>query len=285
MHSKHVSRVSSLFAFLVIAGALTSCGGSGSKLSDYVSRVAALTGGNMVTATQRSGRPPSGSGPTVTANSNGAVSIAGGSTAFQIGSTATYSGLAVSVDGVDGYFELTGLTPGSGNTVTIFITIGQSAPQTFNLQVAAGAASSYGAGQAVPVHLTNAGTGDVQVNVSWDVDSDVDLHVVEAGGTEIYYANKGPTTAGGTLDLDSNAACNLDHKRSENVTWPSGRAPHGTYTVRVDLWSACNQARTNYVVTVNVKGQQPQFFNGSFAAADADSGSAGSGRTITTFTY
>jgi len=213
------------------------------------------------------------------------VSIAGGSTAFQIGSTSTYAGLAVSVDGVDGYFELTGLTPGSGNTVTIFVTIGQNAPQTFNLAVAAGTGTTYGTAQAIPVHLTTAGTGDVQVNVSWDVDSDVDLHVVEPGGTEIYYANKGPTTAGGTLDLDSNAACTLDHKRSENVTWPSGRAPHGTYTVRVDLWSACTQARTNYVVTVNVKGQQPQFFNGFFVAADADSGSAGSGRTITTFTY
>src|SRR6266852_5998318 len=285
MHSKHVSRVSSLFALVVISGALTSCGGSGSNLADYLSRVSALTGGTTVTATQRSGRPPSGSGPTVTANSSGAVSIAGGATAFQIGSTSTYAWLAVSVDGVDGYFELTGLTPGSGNTVTIFVTIGQNAPQTFNLAVAAGTGTTYGTAQAIPVHLTTAGTGDVQVNVSWDVDSDVDLHVIEPGGTEIYYANKGPTTTGGTLDLDSNAACTLDHKRSENITWPSGRAARGTYTVRVDLWSACTQARTNYVVTVNVKGQQPQFFNGFFVAAQADSGSAGSGRTITTFTY
>ena len=285
MNSKRVSRVPSLFAFVAISCALISCGGSGSKLTDYVSRVAALSGGTTITATQRSGRPVSGSAPLVTANANGAVSIAGGSTAFQIGSTSTYGGLVVSVDGVDGYFELTGLTPGSGNTVTIFVTIGQSAPHTFNLQVAAGTGTAYGMPQAIPVTLTTAGTGDVQVNVSWDVDSDVDLHVVEAGGTEIFYANKGPTTAGGTLDLDSNAACNLDHKRSENVTWPSGRAPRGTYTVRVDLWSACTQARTNYAVTVNMKGQPPQFFNGFFVAADADSGSAGSGRTITTFTY
>jgi hypothetical protein len=286
MHSKHASRVSSLFAFVVISSALISCGGSGSKLSDYVSRVAAVTGGTTVTATQRSGRPPGGSGPAITASSGGAVSIAGGSTAFQIASTTTYGGLAVSVDGVDGYFELPGLTPGSGNTVTIFVTIGQNAPQTFNLQVAAGTATSYGTAQVVPVQLTPAGTGDVQVNVSWDVDSDVDLHVVEPGGTEIYYANKGPTLAGGTLDLDSNAACAIiDHKRSENIAWPSGRAPRGTYTVRVDLWSACTQARTNYVVTVNVKGQPPQYFNGFFLAADEDAGMLGSGRTITTFTY
>ncbi len=286
MQSKHVFRVSSLFAFVIISSALTGCGGSGSKLADYVSRVAALNGGTMVTATQRSGRPPSGTGPAITASSGGALSLAGGSTAFQISSTTTYGGLAVSVDGVDGYFELTGLTPGSGNTVTIFVTIGQSAPHTFNLQVAGGTGTSYGTSQAIPVTLGPAGTGDVQINVSWDVDSDVDLHAVEPGGTEIYYGNKGPTTAGGgVLDVDSNAACTLDHKRSENITWPSGRAPRGTYTVRVDLWSACTQARTNYVVTVNVKGQQPQFFDGFFLAAQADSGSAGSGRTITTFTY
>jgi hypothetical protein len=216
------------------------------------------------------------------------VSIAGGSTAFQISSTTTYAGLAVSVDGVDGYFELTGVTPGSGNTVTIFVTIGQNAPQTFSLQVAAGAGTtSYGTAQAIPVQLTAAGTGDVQINVSWDVDTDVDLHAVEPGGMEIYYNNKGPTAAGGKLDLDSNPNCVLDHRRSENISWPSGRAPRGTYVVRVALFSACTPpiARTNYLVTVNVKGQQPQFFNGFFVPADTDSGTTGSGRAITTFTY
>src|SRR5260370_39263286 len=114
MQSKHVSRVSSLFAFVMISSALTGCGGSGSKLADYVSRVAALNGGTMVTATQRSGRPPSGTGPAIAASSGGALSLAGGSTAFQISSTTTYGERAGSVEAGDGYFALTALAPRGG---------------------------------------------------------------------------------------------------------------------------------------------------------------------------
>jgi hypothetical protein len=44
-------------------------------------------------------------------------------------------------------------------------------------------------------------------------------------------------------------------------------------------------ARTNYVVTVNAKGQRPQVFNGFFVATDSDSGGVGAGRQITTFSY
>ena len=272
---------------LAVGFGLSGCGGGGGHggLSDYISRVSALSGGSSVNATLRSGHPPSGSGPSITANTTGGVVIPGGSTQLQISSGSSYSNVVVSVQGVDGYFELTGLTLSAGNTVALIITIGQNAPQTFTLQAAAGTGSAYGAAQSIPVQLTQVGTGDIQINVSWDVDSDVDLHVVEPGNAEIYYGNKGPTASGGQLDLDSNAGCTLDHKRSENVTWPSGRAPRGTYTVRVDLWSACNQPTTNYVVTVNVKGQDPKTFNGSFTAAQADGGGAGAGRMITTFTY
>src|SRR5260370_22272073 len=127
----------------MIARALSGCGGSGSKLTDYVSRVAAVSGGAMVTATQRSGRPPSGSGPTIAASSGGALSLAGGSTAFQISSTTTYGGLTVWGDGVDGYFGLTPLPPGSGNTVPIFRTLRASAPHTFSLQFTGGPGSTY----------------------------------------------------------------------------------------------------------------------------------------------
>jgi len=274
-------------AALMFVLALAGCGGSSNKsLTDYINRVAAnlSSGGAPIMATQRSGRPAAGAGPSITANSGG-VAIAGGSKLIQLSSGTSYNSVIVSVEGVDGYFELTGLTLGTGNTVTIVVTIGQNAPQTFNLDLFGGTGTTYGAAQVVPVQLTNVGTGDVQVNVSWDVDSDVDLHVVEGGtNTEIYWLNKGPTTNGGTLDLDSNAGCRIDGKRSENVTWPSGRAPRGTYTVRVDYYLSCSQTRTNYVVTVNVKGQQPQVFNGFFTGG-GDQGAAGAGTQITQFTY
>ena len=58
---------------------------------------------------------------------------------------------------------------------------------------------------------------------------------------EIYYGHK-TSASGGTLDLDSNAAChrNSDNtfKSNENVVWPPNGGLAGTYTVKLDYWSA-----------------------------------------------
>ncbi|HET8621203.1 MAG TPA: DUF6777 domain-containing protein, partial [Acidimicrobiales bacterium] len=77
------------------------------------------------------------------------------------------------------------------------------------------------------------GTGDVQVTLSWASDSDLDLHVTEPDGTEIDYINTGPTSTGGELDVDSNINCDNDGG-VENVFWPVGEAPSGSYAVSVE---------------------------------------------------
>ena len=128
--------------------------------------------------------------------------------------------------------------------------------------------------------VVQVGTGDVQVTLSWDTDSDVDLHVVDPNGDEVYFANR-QVLSDGELDLDSNAACSIDGVRNENITWPVGSAPQGTYTVRVDCWSACTVAATNYTVLVN-NGGDVEIFTGRFTG-DGDSGGLGSGTEITTF--
>lgn len=271
------------------AAALVGCGGgsgSGSgNLTDTITQVSALVNGVPVNATHRTGSPPRGNGPAITASASTGVTIPGGSRQIQVTSTANYSSLALSVSGDDGYYVITGL---NGGALTLLATIGQNAPTDFNIQVFGDNGSGYGAAQSIPIHLTTVGTGDVQVNVSWDVDNDLDLHVVGPNNLEIYYGNKTDSATGGTLDLDSNAACALDHKRSENITWPAGRAPRGTYTVKVDYWANCppTALTTNYVVTINVKGQAPRVINGTFSqTTDPDHGGVGAGRTIATFTY
>jgi uncharacterized protein YfaP (DUF2135 family) len=120
------------------------------------------------------------------------------------------------------------------------------------------------------------------VSVSWNSAADVDLHVVEPGGEEIYYGSTLSGT-GGELDLDSNAACGSDGPRNENITWAEGTAPVGEYIVRVDYWDSCEATQTDYVVTVHVQGQTPQVFTGTFTGG-GDSGGAGSGVEITRFT-
>jgi len=123
-------------------------------------------------------------------------------------------------------------------------------------------------------------TSDVQVSVSWDSPTDVDLHVVEPGGTEIYYGNS-TSSSGGQLDVDSNPACSIDGRQIENIRW--SRAPAGTYTVRVDYWSGCSSTLTNYLVTVK-NGGVTTTYSGNFTGS-GDRGGSGSGRLITTFVH
>ena len=122
--------------------------------------------------------------------------------------------------------------------------------------------------------------GDVQVSLSWDAPSDLDLHVVEPSGEDIYYANSSSST-GGQLDVDSNAACSIDGRQIENVRWI--RAPGGSYTVRVDNWDSCGVARSNYTLTVK-NGAAVNVFTGTFTDV-GDHGGAGDGRTIMTFVH
>jgi hypothetical protein len=131
------------------------------------------------------------------------------------------------------------------------------------------------------VEVAVVGTGDVQVSVSWDVDSDLDLHVAEPGGAEIYWDSPSSPT-GGVLDLDSNPGCAIDSGRSENVTWPAGLAPPGDYEIRVDLWDACGVTPTNFVVTLVVVGQVTRTYTGTIDGP-GDGGGAGSGQVIASF--
>lgn len=127
------------------------------------------------------------------------------------------------------------------------------------------------------------GSEDVQVSLSWDTPTDVDLHVVEPQpGEEIYWSNRRSFT-GGELDLDSNAACRIDGVNNENITWPRGNAIEDEHIVRVDYWSNCGGQSARYTVTTNVCGET-RLFRGSFSANQDDRGGAGSGIEITRFT-
>ena len=130
------------------------------------------------------------------------------------------------------------------------------------------------------VQVTTVGTGDVQISVTWNSAADVDLHLVEPNGNEIYYGNPRSSTGENWILLERR--CGSDGPRAENIRFLSGRAPTGSYTVRVDHWSNCDASSTNYVVRV-INGTSSQTFTGTFTGG-GDFGGAGSGVTITTFT-
>ncbi|NBC17402.1 MAG: hypothetical protein GVY18_08835 [Bacteroidetes bacterium] len=133
----------------------------------------------------------------------------------------------------------------------------------------------------VAVNETAATSGQLQVSLNWDQPVDLDLHVETPNGEDIFYGNETGQN-GGTLDLDSNAACGIDNINNENITWGDATPASGDYTVRVDLWSSCNvDTDIAYVVTINVCGAV-QTYDGTFDPSDADRGGAFDGRVITT---
>lgn len=178
----------------------------------------------------------------------------------------------------DGFYRL--LLPGDVGEVVLAVTLAPEAEVgTLRLRGAVGQGGAVGAYDDSTVPVAAAGTGEVQVSVSWDAASDVDLHVVTPSGEEIFYGN--PQADGGELDIDSNAACSIDGVNQENITFES--APSGTYIVRVDYWDSCGVAETNYVVTVRAAGQQTRTFSGTFTG-EGNHGGEGDGVEITQFT-
>jgi len=251
------------------------------SIARYVSAVQTSSGD--ANAVMRVGTPPTaGLGPTLTAPIPALVLLGG---TIQITATAAtpFSKVAVVVPGVNDYWELTLKAPTT--SVQLLVVFSQDIPKTvFDVQFAGASTGAYGLFQKNSVSVISVGTGDVQINLTWDSKADMDLHVVDPSGAEIYWAARTSPT-GGQLDLDSNAACATDGPRAENIFWASGLvAPHGDFVVRVDHWANCTAVQTNYVVTVNVRGKAPQVFTGVVTGL-GDAGGKGSGRTITSLTY
>jgi len=123
--------------------------------------------------------------------------------------------------------------------------------------------------------------GKVVVSLLWDREADLDLHVVDPNGIEIYKRNinsyeppppgqpADPTAwqQGALLDFDSNAACVIDGRRRENVIWKN-EPPAGHYVVRVDTFSLCSETFANWSVEVLKSGTSAALSSGQSGPAD-----------------
>jgi len=234
--------------------------------------------------------PTSGGGPAITLSGNQVV-VNGGVTDLNVVSGSPISRIFVTLAGES--FGLTTSSSGLGDryevelagpvtNANLLLTFPQKLPiAQFDVFFAAADENGVvGPLTRLTFDVLQVGTGDVQVTLAWDTDADVDLHVIDPNGDEVYWANR-MVPSGGELDLDSNAVCSNDGVRNENITWPVGSAPQGTYIVRVDYWSNCEVASTDYTVLVN-NGGNVELFSGTFEGS-GDGGGAGSGVDITTF--
>jgi hypothetical protein len=120
-------------------------------------------------------------------------------------------------------------------------------------------------------------TGHLVVTLTWDTESNLDLHVVDPTGAEIYWGDQSsqpPQSFGaadggsyGYVDYDSNASCVIDGLRREDAIWPDP-PPSGQYTVRVDAASLCGQPDAHWTVSVVLEGNA--IARASGIALDAD---------------
>ena len=264
---------------------------SSQSLTDFATGVQSSDGtSNGVLSSHGSPPAATSGGPAGTVYAAGTTSSAtvinGGSSLVHLHSASSFNTVFMSVidDPLDGFFTLT--LPAATTDTFVVVQLGRTIPvNTFQTVFSVSSpAGQVGTSASIANTVnTQAVTGQVQVSLNWDALADVDLHVIEPSGHEIYWADRGPSSTGGTLDLDSNAGCSIDGKNNENIRWTTA-APNGTYTVKVDLWDGCGTNSVNTVVTVN-NGGQSLVFNKSFTSGQADHGSAGAGTLITTFVH
>lgn len=287
------NRSTSLATIIALALFIGSCGDdstSPSETGDNVAEyVASVSIDSAQGALQTGSVPrPTGGGPSITVSGHLTI-VNGGTATLQVTSATPFETVYVAGSGpisklfvdVTGYYEIP--LPAATTSADLVIAFAQVLPSNdFDLYVsAADPDGKVGSLAEKSFHALFVGTGDVQVTAQWNTDSDVDLHVVDPQGWEIYWSNR-QSPSGGQLDLDSNAGCSIDGVRNENITWAVGTAPQGTYTVRLDYWSSCDAPQTDYTVLIN-NGGDVAIYHGSFFGS-GDSGGSGSGVLIDTFT-
>jgi hypothetical protein len=106
-------------------------------------------------------------------------------------------------------------------------------------------------------------TGTLVIHLEWDSGADLDLHLIDPTGVEIWSGHPSgyqpppppalpdPTAAANAakLDGDSNSDCVIDGRDQENVIYTQP-PPSGHYIVRVDTFSLCKQPYADWHVLV-----------------------------------
>jgi Ca-activated chloride channel family protein len=114
-------------------------------------------------------------------------------------------------------------------------------------------------GTEMSARLRGAGakSGDVRVSLLWDNTNDLDLHVIDPAGEEIFYGHR-RSRSSGELDVDMNVST-LTTKPVENVYWPVGGAPSGHYRVFVHFFNNRERRDTPFTIEVLNKGEVSSF--------------------------
>ncbi|SDM10412.1 phospholipase D-like domain-containing protein [Segatella bryantii] len=117
---------------------------------------------------------------------------------------------------------------------------------------------------------TQGGRGTLKINLKWNTTDDLDLHVFDPDGFEIYYSKKEHVCNGvkGQLDIDANATTPYTRTPQENIYWEEGKnAPIGKYKVQVVLYNKRdNVENIPFTVTIYPDKGETRTFTGRINA-------------------
>jgi hypothetical protein len=94
----------------------------------------------------------------------------------------------------------------------------------------------------------NAGTGDIQISISWEDYNDIDVWVHYIGSNKfdmIGWQNKFGSS-GGILDIDRNVTPTTTSP-VENIFWPKDKAPYGRYIVYIHHYQQWDKNKSSTV--------------------------------------
>ena len=285
MLSQHTRRLAgALVALALVTGCTAETKeGQGFLLEDFVAGVQVGSSGQQATLVR--GLPTVGGGSLTAAVHGIPVVVNGGSAQQSVSAASAFTRMVLAVDGLDGYYQVDLPAGVSAEDLIMNLNTRASAGQLV-VRIAVGDAGALSGWTSYAIRVIAVGSGDIQITASWTDSADVDLHVIDPDANHIYFANK-TAPNGGLLDLDANAACSPNEASprvfysNENITWPTGTAPNGTYKVFLDYWSDCGVDSTQWVVTVQRVGAAPQIISGTFVG----NSSGVPDDTVSVFTY
>lgn len=111
-------------------------------------------------------------------------------------------------------------------------------------------------------------TGDVQVLLSWGDYNDLDVACVDPYENVVWYKNK-RVPSGGLLEIDMNVNPGDSKTPIENIYWPEGKAPFGTYYVLGWMYKQheANKSVSSYKLKV-VYGDKTEEYEGALSMTD-----------------
>ena len=211
--------------------------------------------------------------------------INGGKAIMTITSTAELQSILIGLKGHDGFYEFKTTNESQTRDLLYSYEVVLDLSQKLDLEVFELQIVGYitdGTRTVVyyrEFQLIPAGTGELQISLSWDKEDDVDLHLVKKDSNRIYYGSKHLYNSEGIevaeLDIDSNPGCQLDGIKNENIYFH--QLEDGEYAIYVDLYSKCTNAEagSKYIVNVIVGGTSIRLSDhmmGKFADENPGSG-------------